>query len=237
MFSTFVVAANLMFSFSASGAGVQRPKVDVDGATPALHTAGGFERALTQRVTVDWSIPLREAVRTIIKTQKVAVLLDRRIDPTQKLKLKLEKKTLLQVIDAVANAVGARTAVVGNVVYVGPPRSVAALSAALKARAVELRGLFRRLPAARRRALVGRRTLHWHDLDAPRDLLKRHAGDYGVTVDNLQRIPHDLWAGGTLPAMSITQSLSLVLTQFDLTFGWKKDARGIEIVPAAVPKE
>ncbi|HYW80234.1 MAG TPA: hypothetical protein VE890_11685, partial [Thermoguttaceae bacterium] len=63
------------------------------------------------------------------------------------------------------------------------------------------------------------------------ELLGELAAQYGWEIVGLDRIPHDLWAGVDLPAMSPVDQLTLILVQFELTFQVAADGRAIALVP------
>jgi hypothetical protein len=69
--------------------------------------------------------------------------------------------------------------------------------------------------------------------------LTRLADQYQLNIDGLDLVPHDLWGGAVLPEASAAEALSLVLIQFDLTFGWVEHGKGIRIehVPERVEVE
>ena len=214
------------------------PAVQLKRPAPRLNTSRAFQRALTEKVTANFlDAPLRRGLAGISAKWKVAILLDRRVDPTRKITLSLKETPLKDAIAAIAKSVSARTAIVGNTIYIGPASAVAALDDVIEKRGAEWRNAAKSWPRARRRALIAHPTLHWNDLDRPRDLVKEFAAKFGLTVDGLDKVPHDLWAGATFPACSVSQGLSLLLVQFDLTFRWKPDGSGIEIVPLAAPKK
>jgi hypothetical protein len=48
-----------------------------------------------------------------------------------------------------------------------------------------------------------------------------------LAVRDLDLVPHDLWAGASLPASNFAEALSLVLIQFDLTFAWATGEGGM----------
>jgi len=208
------------------------PDVQLERPVPKRKTGGNFQQALSDRVTMEWqNVPLRKVLRSLSQTQGISFLLDRRIDPTQKPKLQLKRVSLMDAVNAIAKAAGGRAVVVGNVVYIGPEKPAALLIPLLTQRAAELRRLSQTLQADQRRRLARKATVHWNDLDRPREILKTIGETFGLTVSGLEQIPHDLWASATLPAVSRTQALSLILIQFDSTFRWKPKAAGVEIVP------
>jgi hypothetical protein len=214
---------------------VSQPAVQVKRPVPRLLTSRAFQRTLSEKVTAKWrNVPLRKVLDGVSSTWKIGVLLDRRIDPTQTITLTVEAVPLQDVIVAITKLAATQAVAEGNVVYVGPPRVAAGLEKLVEQRAAEWRTAAKNWPRARRRALIALPTLHWNDLDRPRDVVKSFAAKFRLTVDGLDKIPHDLWAGATIPACSVSQGLSLLLVQYDLTFRWKPDGSGVAIVPLPV---
>ncbi len=212
------------------------PKVLLDRPAAKRNVSKQFEQAMTQRISASWqNVALRDVLRRISTDRGVAILLDRRIDPDHLLEIDLNDLSVLVCLVKIAERVSARVSVVGNVAYLGPIHSAAKLRTLVRLRSDELFGESARLPKGRQFALARGRTVHWNDLDRPADLVGQIAGQYRLDVQGLHQVPHDLWAGATLPGAGAVEALSLVLIQFDLTFAWTKQAAGIRIVP--VPKE
>jgi hypothetical protein len=216
---------------------LSQPAVQVKRPVPRLLTSRAFKRALSEKVTAKWrNVPLRKVLNGITSTWKVGLLLDRRIDPTQTITLAVEAMPLQDVIAEIARPASAQAVTEGNVVYIGPPKVATGLEKLVEKRASEWRAAAKSWPRARRRALIALPTLHWNDLDRPRDIVKSFAAKFRLTVTGLDKVPHDLWAGATIPACSVSQGLSLLLVQFDLTFRWKPDGSTIEIMPLPATK-
>ena len=73
------------------------------GAEGPWLTGEPLRKALAQKVTVVWSnIPVRQAIEGLSKSQKVAILLDRRIDPDRKIELTLDNATLADGLQQIA---------------------------------------------------------------------------------------------------------------------------------------
>ena len=178
---------------------------------------------------------MRTVIGGVSSKLKVGILLVRRIDPTRKITLSLKEVPVRDGVAAIAKAANARSVVVGNVIYIGPADAVAELPGVIKRLTKERRRISRMWTPTRRLAIARRRTLHWNDLGRPRDIVKTFAARYRLTVVGLDKIPHDLWASATVPVCSVTQGLSLLLVQFDLTFRWKADGSGITLLP--LPKK
>ena len=191
-------------------------------------TGGVLQQRLTQSATVLWAdSPLRDCLLSFGRTQHIAILLDRRADPDRILDLALREEPVLAIIQAAADSQDLRTAVFRNVVYIGPPASAAQIRtvAELRRREIDAIGGDAARKFARQAALV------WRDLDSPRDLLGRLAEENELEIVNLDQVPHDLWAAGEVPPISLTERLTLILHQFGLTFKVAADARRVAVVP------
>lgn len=217
-------------------AGADGTKIVLDRPVPDRLTGGPFRAELDRPVSASWSnLDLRSILTRIAETRRVAILLDRRIDSTQKLAVDLNGETLHEGLATITERVGGRLSVVGSTAFIGPAESASKLRTLVRIRSDELSALSKTVPGRRLVELSRSSTCHWNDLDRPADLIRRIAGRYGLDVVDLDRVPHDLWAGATLPAASPAEALSLVLIQFDLTFQWSDRADAVRIVP--VPKE
>jgi hypothetical protein len=188
-----------------------------------------FRHALEHPVGLKWAEnPARQAFRNLAQNQRVAIWLDRRIDPGLKLQFEADDLPLGLALDQLCDKYGGQRAVVGPVVYLGPP-SIAGKLATL---------------AAVRRQQVGRqsaqerarwsRAVPWSvpELAQPRELVQDLVREAGATLENPQAVPHDLWPEIQLPPLMLADRLSLVLAGFDLTFETSPDGSKIRIVPA-----
>lgn len=218
--------------FASLLAAEPEPEVLLDRPVPERATGRAFRQVLDRRMAATWrSVPLRRILRRIGNERKIAILLDGRIDPGQELPVDVSNQPVREALQAIAEKVSARAVVVGNTVYIGPPERAGTLRTLVRLRTDEL---FEEPSGSRKERaldLVRKRTVHWNDLDRPADIVQQIAERYGLQVRRLDRVPHDLWARGTLPEASAPQALSLILIQFDLTFVWTDDGGGIRIGP------
>ena len=129
--------------------------------------------------------------------------------------------------EQIAASRGLGVSILGSVVYVGPAE------AALRLRTLAA-------PARRRCAAAAgggarkfqrARPMRWDDLATPRSLLARLAEDNGLELAGLDLVPHDLWAAAYFPPLSLTDRLTLVAVQFDLTFAVQSDGAGLRLAP------
>lgn len=191
-----------------------------------------FEAALDQRIGRAWTgqdgHTLRDVVRQLADSQRISIVLDRRIDPTQSIELTLPPTPLRDIVTALARKVDGGMSVVGNVVYVGPTDSAKKLRTLVELRNAERAKLnWRNRPAS----LTQPKTFVWQELDRPHDMLKEVADKWKIEIDGLEKLPHDLWAKTSLPQVTAIEALSLLLVQFGSTFEFVPDRAAIRIVP------
>jgi hypothetical protein len=191
-------------------------------------TGAAFQRQLAEPGTILWADnPLRPAIEGLSRARKVAVLIDRRVDPGQKLNISLKDMPLESALQAIARSRGLDVACLGSVVYLGPPSAAERLGVI----AASLEQSLRRLPLATQRTYYRAKRLGWEDLATPRELLTDLAREGGLEIVGLEHVPHDLWAAADLPAMPLTGRLALIVVQFDLALKVTDRGRRIELVP------
>lgn len=173
--------------------------------------------------------PIREAIGNLSHSAgiRVAMLLDRRVDPETRLELAMGDVPLAEALARIASAGGADFCQVGNVIYFGPTSTTHRLRTVAELRKQEAR----KLAAAEGRRFTAYKPLAWEDLAEPRELLKTLAAEADATIENLDIVPHDLWAAADLPSLSLTDRLTLVAGQFDLTFEFGPSATTLRLVP------
>lgn len=175
--------------------------------------------------------PLRHALGRFAQTNRVAVLLDRRVDPGQKLRLALRDMSVRAALQEIARDRRLGVSLLGSVVYVGPPPVAARLRTLAALRTEQVR----QLPAAVGRKFLASRRIGWDDLTTPKELLEDLAQENRFTIADLELVPHDLWAGIDLPPMTLIDRLTLILVQFDLTFNVSANGKTVTLLP--IPEE
>lgn len=197
---------------------------------PALETGPRFRQALTQPLSVAWEqVDLRTICGRIQSAGHVALLLDRRIDPSAPVDFQAQETPLLELTQALIAPRDARVVPVGNTLYLGPQAPAARLRTLVALRQEELATLLRQGASRRLQEPLG---VSWEDLETPAELVEQFARQVRLKVTHSDRIPHDLWAAAQLPSATPVEVLSLILIQFDLTFEWRDGGRGIEVVEA-----
>jgi hypothetical protein len=177
---------------------------------------------------VSWQrVPLSRALESLAESQHVAILRDRRIDPSQEITLSINSEPLSAGLDSIAKHVKAGYAQLESVAYIGPP-DVAQRIATLAALRVEEA---RQLSAADQERLLLLRTWEWPAAAEPRGLLDALAREAGVEIMNPDRIPHDLWPAAQLPLLRWVDRLTLLAAQFGLTYRFVDGGRRVELIP------
>jgi len=201
------------------------------GATDWV-TGARLQKRLARPLGISWSDnPLRQALHGLSRAQRVAVLIDRRVDPGQKLDLQFDDLPLEAALREIAQSCQLGVSVLGPVAYFGPRRASSRLRTIAALRTEEIR----RLPAAVQRKFLLPKRIAWDDFATPRDLLAQLARQGGLEIKGVDRVPHDLWAAADLPPLSLTRRLTLILVQFELTFQVTPDGKTITLVP--LPEE
>ncbi len=169
---------------------------------------------LASPISVEWSaVQFRPALERLSRAQRVAVLIDRRIDPNHRCDLDIDEQALSDVFTRLASIAGCGYSQLGPVAYFGPEPAAHQLRtlAALTAQHVN------ELPPTSRRIWRRTRAWHWDDLASPRQLIQGLATEHGIKLTGMELIPHDLWSAADVPPLSLAERFLLVTVQFDLT--------------------
>lgn len=176
-------------------------------------------------VTLEWGdVPLRERLMEFGKKYSVAVFLDRRVDPDQRIELSVSDQPVEGVLAQAAEKLRLGSCTIGKTYYIGPKSTVSRLPGVVAQRKSGL-------PLQSRAAWNKSKELKWDEAATPRVLVAALAQEGGMTLDNAEQIPHDVWPAYDLPAMTLTERLSLVLAGFDLTYQVASDGTSLRVVP------
>lgn len=235
LFSALLLLSEFVIDQSAISAQIsENQPVILNRKSQKYLTGRSFRRALSQPFSASWSnVEIRTIIERIRTTQNISIILDRRIDPSLKVKLDIQNLTLEEGLNDLASKIQAQIGVVGSTVFIGPKTEVSNLKTLLVLKRAELLDLTKTNASlkSRQKSLFQRRTFQYQDLDKPSEILKKITDAYQITVKNLNLIPHDLWAHGTLTSVNANEAISLVLIQFNLTYQWNHQESQIEILP------
>ncbi|MBI1312950.1 hypothetical protein GC176_16795 [bacterium] len=188
-----------------------------------------FEEALAQNISVTWQAQdLRSGLRSVANVRRIAVLIDRRVDPSTELTLQVKSVTLRELFDTVAAELSLGVSQLENAIMIGPRVAMQRLRTDIEIASSQLV----RHPAGGTRTseLLHRESLLWPDLTSPRELLDEISRRYDLRIENPELVTHDLWAAGALPSSNAAEILLAVLAQFDLSFVWSADLKSVRLV-------
>jgi len=244
--TVITVAAFLAMSVAPRAESAQPPSAgegSADDSPARLLTGKPFEDALSQAVSISWQERrLRSGLNQLAEAREVAILLDRRIDPEQAMTLGLSRIPLRDILRTIATECDARVSIVGSTVYIGPPETAGKLRTIVELLSAQLAGTDSVADTKRSFQLLRRSNVIWQDLDRPADIVASvcREAELQMTISNAvaeklsqnaSPIPHDLWASGTVPSSTVTEKLTLLLAQFDLSFEWQPGASSVQLVP------
>jgi len=198
-------------------------------ASEATTRAAGRAIGETRRgASIHWDgVPLRDALHRLPQLFDEPMFVDRRIDPNQRVSLDVEASSVDDVLKSIAEKLSLGTCRIETLRYLGPRSTAEQLRTVVVVRSDEVA----RLPAAIQASLGRQQRLTWPRFTEPRGLVRALAQDRGWRVAQADRIPHDLWAAGSLPSMTLIEQLTVLLAGFDLTFHASPSGRSLEIVP------
>lgn len=195
-----------------------------------------FDQQLEKSISASWEgTPIRTLLRRLSENRKVAIMLDRNIDPTIKPVIKLQQISLHKALWQIARQIGAEVSILENVVYIGPPKRAQVLRTLIQIRSDEIVGPDSQFSKGQQFDLVKLTSLQWNDLSQPAQVLHEILKKYHIPLDAPPGLPHDLWSAASLPPADLVQQLSLILIQFDMTFAWQPEGNAIKLVP--VPRK
>jgi hypothetical protein len=196
---------------------------------PAWKTGPALRKQLAASVSVTWSAEqtLREGLASLSRNIEVCAFLDRRIDPGQLVELTVRDESVQRVLEQLAARTHAGVGLVGPVVYFGPAETAGKLPTLAALRHQDAAAL----PSDAKARLLKSQAWKWDELAEPRNLLDELSRAGGVTVENPELLPHDLWPAADLPAMAWVDRLTLLLAGFGLTFEFQQEGAAVRLIP------
>lgn len=194
-----------------------------------------LDRQLQTSMDLTWdSVPFREGLERLSQTQRIAIFLDRRIDPDQEISISFSNQPVSAVFSLLAAQVGASWSKVGSVIYIGPENVAKKLPtvAELQSQMAKSSGI----PGVER--MVDQKHYHWPKLSTPHDLLSEVASAHRMTWTNLDLVVrHDLWAAGDFPPLKTTEYLTLILAGYGATYRFDMTNDGVKLQLIPIPEQ
>jgi hypothetical protein len=204
------------------------PTASAAGAGVSWRTGPALDAELQSPIDLSLSeAPLRKALCDLSLRWRVAIYIDRRIDPGRLLKVDVRDLPLEDALRQIAQTHRLGLTFLGPVAYFGPPQAAARMRTVVELRREELR----RLPGRAAKKFLRAEPIRWGDFATPRDLLTQMAAENELTIVGLEQIPHDLWAAADLPPLTLVERLTLVLGQFDYTFSAEHAGQRVRLLP------
>lgn len=198
-----------------------RPRLLLIAATAAVLAAWLPHAPAAPMVEAHWTgVPLREVAARLTGLGGVAIVVDRRLDPSAPVTLTAAGGPLDAVLEAVAAQAGAEVALLDGHGRIAPAGNAALARAGEAIREQEIRRLEPRL----QRLARARRPWKWADGAQPRDLVAAAAAEAEIALDGLEALPHDHFPAADLPPLPLAERLDLVLAHFDARVEWKPAA-------------
>jgi len=211
---------------------VESSQGDSPGETPTFKTGWAMQQQLEADMDAHWkNVPLRKALESLARTQQVGIMLDRRVNPDQLLRLTVVGVPLSTALARIAHRADVKYCVIDSLVYIAPEQTVGDLPTVAEL----LRDHVRRLPSPRRAALMQVEALSWPALTTPREIFDQLANRAELEIENREDLPHDLWPAVDLPPLPLIDRMTVVLAGFDLTLHLSDDGKSARIVPIQRP--
>ena len=202
--------------------------------------AGGSEfnesqtirHAALLKTSITWTgNTLRDGLMRFAAVRKIDIFLDRRVDPSQTIAISARDVTEDEFLRQVADLVSAGLTQIGELYYIGPRSTTENLATVAALRREELR----QYDANITRRWFQSQAMSWKKLTQPKILVRELAAENAIEIDSVNQIPHDLWAAGQLPNLSLADRLTILLSGFGLTYQVTSD--GTAILPIEFPKQ
>lgn len=169
---------------------------------------------------------IRDRIVRFSRNQKIALFLDRRIDPSTLIDLSVQNATKEQFLWSVAEKCKLGICRIEDFYYFGPLESAASFPAVCQ----QLREVTSK---HRRNAKVdwsGRQIMKTAAIVEPKKLLLDLANQNQFQIENLDAIEHDIWAGFELPRTTLQIRVAVLLVGFGKTFERNEDGTIIKII-------
>ena len=170
-----------------------------------------FRSSLTTNVRFQSTGTIVDDLESLSRNTRVAIYLDREIDPSQKVDFPTAPQPLGKTFDDLAMKMNAESVIVGSFIYIAP-REKAFRWLVLKN---VLYYNYSRLDPSIVEKLKETSELNWAPLATPRDIISVMASNCGLKISNPEMIPHDLWNSRNLPRLANGEQLVFLLSCMD----------------------
>ncbi len=213
----------LALCLASPGLLAQQERVEID-----WQTGSAVDRQLQQPLTASWKeIPLRQMLQNLGRSQRVAIFLDRRIDPDQRIQFEAKGESMAVTLDRLTSKLELGYCLVDSTIYIGPKEITGKLATVAEV----LHQFLAQLPDPWGKQAGKRVAMRWELLATPRLLVTRQLEQAGFELAMPDSIPHDLWASQDLPPMPLAHRLAILLAGFDKAFTVAGDPPRMSLLP------
>lgn len=199
---------------------------------PGYKVGKALETAMSARVTWSSKVPLGDQLRDLQNQTEVAVLRDRRVDPSPLISIETDSVPRIQVLQEISATIPEGAfCVTEHLAFVGSADVVHRLPILIERNNNQINELRKKLSANAFRKIRSNIDASWDELAEPRQILLDQAAAVGATIRNPDAVPHDVWAGRRLPKMPFAEAATVILNQFELTLNVATDDAELTIVP------
>lgn len=186
-------------------------------------TGSDFNQFVKSPISVSWQqAKLREHLKQFSQTQRIAIVLDRRINPDQILDLVVRNVSVEQFLLRTAQQCGCKFCRLGDGYYFGPGENAERLLA--------INAILRRPPKKTQPPWSVVESSAWDRLATPQEIIERWLPKSDFEISGLDQVDHDLMAESDAGELRLDLRLALLLSQFDLWFRQNKSGDAIAIV-------
>ena len=171
-------------------------------------------------------VEFRDVLDKLSAAADVAIWLDRRVDPSQRIDLQSDEQSFAETISELNLQTATQSVWLGGLLYVAPTD-----------KAVEIQYAFWLAATNANQELLHRRlqTRHWSTPIEPSQLIANIASEAGIKLSNLSAIQHDVWRAGDLPSNNAAAVLTALLAGFEQRVDFENGQ--FSIVPMLQPPE
>ncbi len=190
-----------------------------------------LDQHLLQPISVSFSeVPFKERLISFSQQQRIAIFVDRRLDPGAPISLVLRDVTMEQLFWKIAADHGCGVCRLGNLYYFGPSETAASLPLVWQQLKAET-------SQRKRDSIVSWSAplpVSWPELSTPDEILKQLAKKTGFRIAG-DELPHDLWSRTELPALALDEQVGLLVVGFGKWFERTADGSEMKLVDFTVP--
>lgn len=194
-----------------------------------LQTGPAFRKELDGITDIKWGDKrtLRDALVQLSDAKRIAIILDRRVDPDQQVEFSLSDVPLEQALRQLATRLKLGVSFFDSTVYLGPEsvtHRMATIAAVQHDRVSQS-------STEQRTKLRSVAPVSTPLLGSPRELLQAWADGCGITLQNADAVPHDLWPALNFPQQTAATRATLLLAGFDLAIEFSADGTAARVIP------